>query len=186
MLLRFLHPRSLYHHSISIFLLVTFASIVQADAPFITDDPDISDVGQLQLYFYSTVQSAKHTNQIIFPALEIDYGFVPNVELHLQIPILTFIPQRVTRAAGLSDIEASFKYQFIDETTYFPSVAIVPTIELPTGDASRNLGNGRPWYKLPFWFGKVLGKWATYGGWFSFQPGYRYAKLFIRWLGFTI
>ena len=36
--------------------------------------------------------------------------------------------------------------------------------ELPTGDASRGLGNGRTWFGLPIWLQKSWGPWTTYGG----------------------
>ncbi len=37
-------------------------------------------------------------------------------------------------------------------------------VELPTGSASRGLGVGKTWYKLPLWIQKDFGPWTTYGG----------------------
>jgi hypothetical protein len=65
---------------------------------------------------------------------------------------------------GLLDMELGVKYRLLEQTTYRPEVGVFPMIELPTGDASRGLGVGRTWYKLPVWIQKNWGSWTTYGG----------------------
>ncbi len=37
-------------------------------------------------------------------------------------------------------------------------------IELPSGNSSLGLGNGRLWARLPLWVQKTYGPWTTYGG----------------------
>jgi hypothetical protein len=66
--------------------------------------------------------------------------------------------------SGLGDTEAGIKYRFIHETNDWPQVGIFPLIEVPTGDGSRGLGNGRAWFQLPLWVQKSWGSWTTYGG----------------------
>ena len=36
--------------------------------------------------------------------------------------------------------------------------------ELPTGSATKGLGVGKTWYKVPLWAQKSFGPWTTYGG----------------------
>jgi hypothetical protein len=66
--------------------------------------------------------------------------------------------------AGLGDMELGVKYRFVHETDQWPQMGIFPMAELPTGDASRGLGNGRTWFRLPLWLQKSWGPWTTYGG----------------------
>ena len=65
---------------------------------------------------------------------------------------------------GLLDTELGVKYRFITETATRPEVGIFPMAELPTGNASRGLGVGTTWYRLPLWIQKDWGPWTTYGG----------------------
>jgi hypothetical protein len=36
--------------------------------------------------------------------------------------------------------------------------------ELPPGNSTNGIGNGRTWYRLPLWIQKSWGPWTTYGG----------------------
>jgi hypothetical protein len=63
-------------------------------------------------------------------------------------------------------------------------MGVFPFVELPAGDASRGLGVGRTWYRLPLWLQKSWGPWTSYGGGGAVvapAPGYKnYA--FAGWL----
>jgi hypothetical protein len=51
-------------------------------------------------------------------------------------------------------------------------IGIFPFIELPTGDSTRGLGNGKAQFFLPVWVQKKFGDWSTYGGGgYWFNPG---------------
>jgi len=59
-----------------------------------------------------------------------------------------------------------------------------PLVEVPTGDARRNLGAGQAQAFLPVWVQKDFGKWTTYGGggyWINPGPGAR-NYWFAGWL----
>jgi len=45
-----------------------------------------------------------------------------------------------------------------------PQVGIFPLLELPTGSAENNLGNGHMQAFLPLWLQKSWGSWTAYGG----------------------
>ena len=79
---------------------------------------------------------------------------------------------------GRETPELGFKYRFItpSKSDWFPQVGIFPLLEVPTGDARRNLGSGNVDAFLPVWIQKDFGKWLTYGGggyWINPGPGNR-------------
>ena len=150
-----------------IFLL--FILLVQSNAfagpPFLTDDPIPVAYQNWALYFFSRVDDSPDITNIKAPAIEIDYGAIPNLELHMIVPGTASIPNdNEANNYGLGDIDVGFKYRFIQETDDQPQVAIYPIFKLPTGDADRGLGNGRLWVKLPIWLQKSWGSWTSYGG----------------------
>ena len=98
------------------------------------------------------------------PAVELNYGVLPDTQLHLIVPMTTVGGDGVPTVSGLGDTEFGIKYRFLHETNWWPQIGIFPMAELPTGDSSRGLGNGRTWFRLPLWAQKSWGPWATYGG----------------------
>jgi hypothetical protein len=149
-----------------IFLIMLIAlQNASAGPPFLTDDPVPVDYQHWELYFFSMLDSSANITNIQAPAIELNYGVIPNLQLHMIIPATASIPSsNAANTYGLGDTEVGFKYRFIQETDNRPQIAIFPLFELPTGDASRGLGNGRLWMKLPIWLQKSWGSWTSYGG----------------------
>ncbi len=58
------------------------------------------------------------------------------------------------------------RLSFFDETKFLPETGVFPFVELPSGDASKGVGVGTTWYRVPFWLKKGFndGKWSVYGG----------------------
>lgn len=139
------------------------ARSVWAGPPFLTDDPDPVPYHHWELYTFYTRDQTRGTDTVNGPALELNNGVAPNTQLHLVIPE-TFFSQGAGSATGLGDIEAGVKYRFLTETNSRPMVGIFPMLELPSGDSSRGLGNGRTWIKFPLWLQKDWGSLTTYGG----------------------
>ncbi len=149
-----------------LFLATASASVETAFAgpPFLTDDPEPVDFKHWEAYLFSTVNATPKQTDATGPAFEFNAGALPNLQLHLVIPMAYASPQDAPRAYGLGDIEFGMKYRFIQETNHRPMVGVFPMIEIPTGDAGRALGNGRAWWRLPLWLQKSWGPWTTYGG----------------------
>lgn len=148
------------------FLLVC-TQITYAGPPFLTDDPEPVDYKHWEVYLFSNLDKNKFIDaepDLNAPAIEVNYGALPNLQLHVVVPYAWSLPSAAPVANGIGDIEAGFKYRFIQETKCLPQIAIFPVIELPIGDVNRNLGNGKTWFKLPIWAQKKWGKWQTYGG----------------------
>lgn len=158
------HSPKVFPFLFQLFSTMLFSSICSVNQPMITDDGDTADYRHLEIYFYSTIESAPLTSWWTAPALEFDYGLTPRIELHMIIPYLTVIPHPARRASGFSDFEVGFKATLLTESKYLPKVSFAPVVELPVGSAKRNLGNGRSWYKFPLWIEKNWQAWSTYGG----------------------
>ena len=98
------------------------------------------------------------------PHFELNYGVVPDVQLHLITPLAYDVPPAGSARYGLGDIELGVKYRFIHQTNNLPDVAIFPLLEVPDGSAKDNLGNQHLQAYLPVWLQKDWGSLTIYGG----------------------
>ena len=60
---------------------------------------------------------------------------------------------------GVGDVELGVKYRLLDRPDDGWSAAVYPTLDLPTGDTGRGLGNGRAQLLLPLWVQRSVGAW---------------------------
>lgn len=148
-------------------LIVCLSSILSmravAGPPFLTDDPEPVEYQHWEVYLFGQGNHASDSYSIDGPAVELNYGVLPDTQLHLIVP-LTTVGDGVPTRSGLGDTELGIKYRFVHETSEMPQIGIFPMAELPTGDADRGLGNGRTWFRLPLWVQKSWDPWTTYGG----------------------
>jgi Putative MetA-pathway of phenol degradation len=155
-----------------------------AGPPFLTDDPEPTDYQHWEAYLFTFGDRAADGSLIEGPALELDYGAFPDTQVSLTIPMATVdgsppgtpLDGGAPGTSGLGDVLFGVKYRFVHETNGWPQISFYPAITLPTGNASRGLGNGQPWYDLPIWLQKSWGPWTTYGGGgpaLNFAPGQR-------------
>ncbi len=141
------------------------ATSVLAGSPFLTDDPETVEYKHHEVYLFSAVDKTNDSNIVQGPALEYNYGVVPNLQLHVIAPFEYFGPlQDDFSQYGFGDMELGAKYRFLTETNSHPQIGIYPAVELSTGETDRGLGNGRTWYKLPMWLQKSWGTWTVDGG----------------------
>jgi hypothetical protein len=135
-----------------------------AGPPFLTDDPVTLDYQHWEFYLFATGDRTSNSNTIDGPAFELNYGVAPNVQLHLLGQVANVSTSGQSWSSGLGDTEVGIKYRFVQETDTHPQIGVFPQAELPTGSASRGLGNGRTWYRLPIWLQKSFGPWTSFGG----------------------
>ena len=165
---------------------VLFSTPVLAGPPFITDDPVPVDLHHWEVYVFSQGAAGPRDMSGLGPSLEVNYGAAPNLQLHVITGFAYDAPDGHGPVIGVSDTELGFKYRFVTpkDSDWFPQVGIFPLLEVPTGDASRNLGAGQVQAFLPIWIQKDLGKWTTYGGggyWINPGLGNR-DYWFVGWL----
>jgi hypothetical protein len=147
-----------------LWLVLALAETAFSGPPFLTDDPEPVEFKHWEAYLFSTVDVTPKQIDATGPAFEFNVGALPNLQVHLVIPMAYASPKDDPSAYGLGDIELGAKYRFIQETDHRPMVGLFPMVEISTGDSSRGLGNGRAWWKLPLWLQKSWGPWTTYGG----------------------
>lgn len=147
-----------------------------AGPPFLTDDPVPTEYRHYELYTFATVdKSAGIATTTAAPAVEFNWGALPNLQISFSIPY-TFLsvptatsatlPQSIAGAtvSGIGDTEFGVKFRFLQETAGRPQMSFYPSVEFPTGNRSNGIGNGRTWYRFPLWIQKSWGRWTTYGG----------------------
>lgn len=141
-----------------------------AGPPFLTDDPVPVGYHHWEVYTFAMGDRSDGSNTVQWPAVEVNNGVAPNVQLHLIVPE-TYYSLDGASARGLGDTEFGVKYRFVTQNPRRPDIATFPLVELPSGDASKNLGNGRTWAKVPIWLEKDWSSWTAYGGaGYAFNP----------------
>lgn len=147
-----------------IILLAFCARVAFAGPPFQTDDPEPVEYHHFEMYAFGLSDTTSGGTTLELPAYEVNWGALPNLQLHLVLPVVASIPSDGPVTYGVGDSELGAKYRFVKETKWLPQVGIFPFVELPSGDAARGLGVGSTWYRLPLWIQKSWGPWTSYGG----------------------
>jgi len=135
-----------------------------AGPPYITDDPEPVEYRHWELYLASQSFHDKDGWTLTAPHVEVNYGPVPDVQLHVIAPLAASVPDRGPSAYGYGDTELGVKLRFIEERSWIPMVGTFPLLEVPSGSKERGLGNGSAQAFFPVWLQKSLGAWQTYGG----------------------
>jgi len=140
-------------------------SITPAGPPYVTDDPEPVEFHHFELYLASQGgYDRDHNIAFTAPHLEVNYGVVPDLQLHLVAPLQYVHPSGGTVAYGIGDVELGTKFRFIHESAVAPQVGVFPLVELPTGDSTSGLGTGQTQVFLPLWIQKGFGPFLSYGG----------------------
>ncbi len=154
--------------------LLTASTTAWASPPFRTDDPGTLPYHHGEAYLFSTgTHAAGGTTLDAAPGVELNYSFLRDTFAHLVVPLASSSPANGPSAYGLGDVELGFKWRMIRQSKHAPDMGIFPLIEIPTGNATRGLGNGYAQYFLPLWLQKDWGPWTSYGGGgYWINPGY--------------
>jgi hypothetical protein len=155
---------------------LALSSALRAGPPFFTDDPVPVDLHNWEFYLASQRFISSDAVSGTLPHVEVNYGAVTNVQLHLIMPMAYAKPKGLPFQYGPGDIEFGVKFRFVDETRSRPQIGTFPHIQVPAGSPSRGLGSGYVQVLLPIWLQKSWGAWTTYGGggyWINPGPGKR-------------
>jgi hypothetical protein len=169
---------------VALVALLFIATTASAGPPFQTDDPEPIDFRNYEFYTFASSDGTPLETDTAGPAIEFNWGALPNVHLHAIVPAAAIFPAQGPRAFGMGDIELGIKYRFVQEGKHRPMIGTFTMFEISTGSAARGLGVGRTWYKLPLWAQKSFGPWTTYAGGgvtLNNAPGYRNYP-FAGWL----
>jgi hypothetical protein len=138
----------------------------KAGPPFQTDDPEPAPYEHFEIDVFAQETRANNATDGSLPGIDFNYGIAPETELHLGASLASRSPHQGSRALGYGDTEVGLKYRFVDEDEegWMPQIALSPEIEIPTGNARRELGDGHIKEFLPIWLQKQFGNWTTFGG----------------------
>jgi hypothetical protein len=150
-------------------------TVVRAGPPYVTDDPEPVEFRHLEAYLATQGGYDRDRNlSFTAPHVEVNYGAVPDLQLHLIAPLQYVRPAGGPAAYGYGDTELGAKFRFVHESDVVPQIGTFPLFELPTGDSTRGLGAGELQVLLPLWLQKTVGPLLTYGGggyWINPGPG---------------
>lgn len=147
-----------------IFIFSFFITAADAGPPFLSDDTGTPDYQTYE--YYGFMSSTDNPTGAVYsvPAIEVDYGLLSNVEISAIFPYISNDLNDLPKTKGIGDLTLGLKYRFYANETIGVELAFSPNYTVPTGDAQKNIGNGRGWGLLPIWGHKVLGLWDFYGG----------------------
>jgi len=155
-----------------------------AGPPYITDDPEPVEYEHWEFYLASESMHGPGSWFVNAPEIEINYGILQDVQLHIIMPFAFSSQMGNISYYGYSDTELGVKYRFVQETAHRPQIGTFVHVELPTGNKDKGLGSGYAQIFLPIWIQKSFGNWTTYGGggyWINPGPGNKNWG-FIGWL----
>jgi hypothetical protein len=153
-------------------LLLCLPLAAVAGPPFLTDDPEPVDYQHWEFYVASMHTETDSGWTGTAPHFELNYGVVPDVQLHVLAPLSYDAPSVSAAHYGYGDTELGVKYRFIQEDGLRPQIGIFPLIEIPSGSEVDGLGTGRLHAFLPLWLQKSYGGWTVYGGGgYGINPG---------------
>jgi hypothetical protein len=151
--------------------LTAFAHVALAGPPYTTDDPEPVEYRHWELYLATQDLTTSTGSTGTAPHVEVNYGVVPNVQLHVIVPLAYNRADGAT-SYGIGDIELGTKVRFVQEDGKRPMVGVFPLLELPAGNESKGLGTGRLHAFLPVWLQNSSGPWSSYGGGgYGINPG---------------
>jgi hypothetical protein len=167
--------KSILLGGVALLLLASFSAKTwaQAGPPFQTDDPTPVDLGHYEAYVFGTADGTPVEMNTVSPGFEFNWGAIPNIQLHVILPLGEVIPSNKPvyapggigpSAFGVQDMELGVKYGFVKQTKHRPQIGSFTMFEIPTGSYSKGLGVGKVWYRLPIWVEKEFGPWSLVGG----------------------
>ncbi len=152
-----------YRKLLLLFTIISCSyQITYAGPPFNTDDPEPVEYRHWEYYISSINNWQNKFWSGTLPHFEVNYGVVPDVQLHLLLPMNYGYNQGIM-SLGYANTEIGVKYRFIKETENSPQIGVFPILEVPTIN-NHSFGNGKTQLYLPIWLQKTWGKLTTYGG----------------------
>ncbi len=153
---------------------VAASSPAAAGPPYLSDDPEPTDVGHWEIYNFA-IGAGGPTGLAGEAGFDINYGAAKDVQLTAVVPLAFGAPNAFYEnglRAGPGNVELAIKDKFLHQSdgTWTPDVAVFPRLFAPTADHA--LGTGRLGLLLPIWAEKDFGPWSVFGGGgYQFNPG---------------
>jgi hypothetical protein len=134
-----------------------------AGPPFLTDDPQPVDFMHWEFYVSSIQQYSDNSVEATLPHIEINYGLVPDVQVHLIVP-MQYSKRVSSTEYSYVNTEIGVKYRFINNSDSSFQIGVFPIAEVPTGKSASLAGEKKLQVFLPLWIQINSGKFTSYGG----------------------
>lgn len=132
-----------------------------AGPPYLTDDPEPTDLGHYEIYLFAG-GSAARDSATGEGGIDFNYGAATDLQLTAVLPVSWSSPNAGPSAASLGNIELAAKYKFLHQEDFGVDVAFFPRVFLPAGSAE--VGERHVSLLLPVWIGRTWGRWSAFGG----------------------
>jgi len=143
------------------------ASPAWAGPPYVTDDPEPTDLGRWEIYNFA---GGAHTPGVTSgeAGLDLNYGAAKDVQLTLVLPA-GYVDAGSFDVGG-GQIEAAAKFKLLHQDGFGIDLAVFPRAFIPTSGGQ--FGPPRMNLLLPIWAGKDFGPWQVFGGGgYQINPG---------------
>ncbi|MGC1389646.1 MAG: hypothetical protein WA816_01280 [Bacteroidales bacterium] len=151
------------HVTVIILLILLNSHLIYAGPPFDTDDPETVRFKHWEYYISSINNNQSGLWSGTAPHIELNYGLIQNVQVHLLLPMNYSYSRNKGSDFGYSDTEFGIKYRFVQETDNTPQIGTFPILEIPT-IKNNEFSDGKTKIYLPVWLQKSWGKLTSYGG----------------------
>jgi hypothetical protein len=142
-------------------LLAFTATPSLAGPPYVTDDPEPTDLGHFEIYAFAG-GTATRDGSSGAGGIDFNYGAVPDLQLTAVLPLAWDEPNAGPSAVNLGNIELAAKYKFLHQDDVGVDVAFFPRVFLPAG--SGDVDERHVSLLLPLWVGRSWDQWSTFGG----------------------
>jgi hypothetical protein len=158
----------------SLAAILVLAGPAAAGPPYLSDDPQPTDLGHWEIYNYvgGSGSGAALSGEGGF---DLNYGAAKDVQLTAVLPLAFDAPHGLG-GEGLrgepGDVQLAVKYKFLHQADdgWTPDVAIFPRLFVPL--AQPPFGTSRLNLLLPIWAEKDAGPWSVFGGaGYQINPG---------------
>jgi hypothetical protein len=152
----------IYFLSRSFIFILIVPTFLLAGPPFLTDDPQPVDFMHWEFYISSQSQFSDNNVDATLPHFEINYGLIPDVQVHLIVP-MQYSKRETSIEYSYVSTEVGVKYRFINLDNGIQA-GIFPIAEVPTGKNVSLAGENNLKVFLPLWLQISYGKFTSYGG----------------------
>ncbi|WBX84229.1 transporter [Sphingosinicella microcystinivorans] len=128
-----------------------------SSSPFTVSSPSASKNWKIKLR--SELKDGDNKDVLTLPKVELGIPLAPDLDFTIAAQYRTVDRTGRVQTHGLGDVSVKSKWNFHKSEGGGLSLAVEPKLSLPTGDASRSLGEGDAVVELPFIVGYKRGAW---------------------------
>ena len=149
--------------------LASAAAPAIAGPPYLTDDPETTDLRHWEIYNFVTFDG-RHADFDGAAGFDFNYGAAEDLQLTATVPIAFSHARESGWHGGRGDLELAAKYRFVNDEKSGWQAAVFPRVIVPT--STHDLGGKRVRVLLPVWVQKDIGKTSVFGGGgYEINPG---------------